>query len=87
MRHFVFTTANCPENQQAIDNALHVCNYLERQWDMGADVTGIYDGSKIVVNKDDGNNTSVCIEDDDLYRLISSCMAFAREMTKLKYKQ
>lgn len=87
MKHFVFTAGHFPENQEAIDNALKVVDILKWQWEMDATVTGIFDGSQITVNKNDGNNTSVCIEDDDLHRLITSCIAFTREMTKLKYKQ
>lgn len=86
MRHFVFCAGNFPENQAAIDNALKAAEILRREWIGNACVTGIYDGSEIIINRDDGNNTSVCMEDEDIHRLISSCMDFTREITKLKYK-
>lgn len=84
MRHFVFCAGHFPENQPAIDNALKAVEILESIWEQNATITGIYDGSKIIINPNDGNNTSICMEDDDLHRLISSCMAFTREMTRIK---
>jgi len=86
MKYFVFCAANIPENQAAIANALKAVEILRWEWSMNATVTGIYEGSVINVNPNDGNNTSVCVEDDSQIRLIQSCMAFAREMTELKYK-
>ena len=89
MKYWVFTAANIPENEVAIKMAVHTVSILENYWDMNATVTGVYEGSKFTINPNDGNNTSICAEDDDIHRLIYSCMAFARENenSKLKEKQ
>lgn len=87
MRHFVFTAANIPENEDAIKRALHAVSSLEWYYDMNATVTGVYEGSKFIINHNDGNNTSVCVEDDDTWQLIETCMDFARENERLKEKQ
>lgn len=87
MKHWVFTAANIPENEVAIKIAIHTVSILDDYWDMNACATGIYEGSKFTINPDDGNNTSICAEDDDIHRLIYSCMAFARENEKLKLKE
>ena len=84
MKHFVFCAANIPKNEVAIKMAVHTVSILDDYWDMYATVTGIYEGSKFTVNPNDGNNTSICAEDDNIHRLIYSCMAFARENEKLK---
>lgn len=86
MRYFVFCAANIPENELAIKMAVHAVSILDDYWDMNATVNGVYEGSKFTINSNDGNNTSICAEDDDIHRLIYSCMAFTRELTKLKYK-
>ena len=86
MKHYVFTAANIPENELAIKIAIHAVYILDDYWDMNAAVNGVYEGSKFIVNPYDGNNTSIYAEDDDIHRLIDSCMAFTREMQKLKHK-
>ena len=87
MKHFVFCAANIPENQAAISNALEAVEILRWRWSMNATATGMYEGSEITINPNDGNNTSVCMEDDSQIRLIESCMEFASEITKLKFRQ
>ena len=87
MKYYVFTAANIPENELTIKMAVHAVSILDDYWDMNATVTGIYEGSKFIINPNDGNNTSICVEDDDIHRLIYSCMAFARENEKLKLKE
>lgn len=87
LRHFVFTAANIPENELAIKMAVHAVSILNDYWDMDAAVTGIYDGSKFTINSNDGNNTSIYAEDDDVHRLIYSCVDFERVLTRLKYKK
>ncbi len=84
MKHFVFTAANIPENELAIKMAVHAVSILDDYWGMNATITGVYEGSKFTINSNDGNNTSICAEDEDTHRLIYSCMAFARENEKLK---
>lgn len=86
MKHWVFTAANIPENKTAIKMAVHAVSILDDYWDMNATVTGVYEGSLFLIDTDDGNNTSICAVDDDIHRLIYSCMAFARENEKLKLK-
>lgn len=87
MKHWVFCAANVPKNEVAIKTAVHTVSILNDYWDMNACVTGIYEGSKFTINTNNGNNTSICAEDDDIHRLIYSCMAFARENEKLKLKE
>lgn len=87
LKHFVFTAGNFPENQKAIDNAINTTHLLESRWEMNAECTGYYDGSTIVINTNDGNNTSICMKDDNLFRLINSCMEFARELEKMNKQQ
>lgn len=87
MKHWVFCAANTPENELAIKTAVHTVSILDDYWDMNATATGVYEGSKFTINPDDGNNTSICAEDDDIHRLIYSCMAYARENEKLKLKE
>ena len=87
MKYWVFCAANIPENEAAIKMAVHTVSILDDHWNMNATVTGVYEGSKFSINPNDGGNTSICAEDDDTYRLIYSCMAFARENEKLKQKQ
>ena len=86
MKHWVFCSANIPENETAIKMAVHAVSILDDYWNMNATATGIYEGSKFTINTNDGNNTSICAEDNDIHRLIYSCMAFARENEKLKSK-
>lgn len=85
MRYFVFCAGNS-YNKTAIDNAVKAVEILRCKWVNDATVTGIYDGSEITIDSNDGNNTSIYMEDEDMYRLISSCMAFTRELTKLEFK-
>ena len=87
MKHWVFCAANTPENELAIKTAVHTVSILDDYWDMNATATGAYEGSKFTINPNDGNNTSICAEDDDIHCLIYSCMAFARENEKLKLKE
>ena len=87
MKHFVFCAANIPENELEIMRAIQAISTLDDYWDMNATITGVYEGSEFTVNSNDGNNTSIYVEDDDIHRLIYSCMEFAREMTKLKLRQ
>jgi hypothetical protein len=87
MKYWVFTAANIPKNELAIKMAVYTVSILDNYWDMNACTTGIYEGSKFTINHNDGNNTSICAEDDDIHRLIYSCMAFARENEKLKLKE
>jgi len=87
MKHWVFCAANTPENALAIKMAIHTVSILDDYWDMNACATGVYEGSKLTINPNDGNNTSIYAEDDDIHRLIYSCMAFARENEKLKLKE
>ena len=84
MRHFVFTAANCKENNAAIKRAKQVVENLEWHYEMNATCTGVYEGSTFKINPKDGNNTSVCVEDNDMYRLIETCMDFAREQERLR---
>ena len=84
MKYWVFCAANIPENGIAIKMAVHTVSILNDYWDMNAAVTGVYEGSKFSINSDDGNNIYIYAEDDDIHRLIYSCMAFARENEKLK---
>jgi hypothetical protein len=84
MKYFVFCAANIPKNEIAIKIAVHTVSILDDYWDMNATVTDIYEGSKFTINFNDGNNTSICAEDDNIHRLVYSCMAFARENEKLK---
>jgi len=87
MKHYVFCAANIPKNELAIKMAVHTVSILNDYWDMNACVTGEYEGSKFTINSNDGNNTSIYAEDDDIHRLIYSCMAFARKNERLKLKE
>ena len=87
MKHFVFCAANIPENELEIMMAIQAISALDDYWNMNATITGVYEGSEFIVNSNDGNNTSICVEDDDIHRLIYSCMEFASEITKLKFRQ
>ncbi len=86
MKYWVFCAANIPKNEVAIKMAVHTVSILDDYWDMNATATGVYEGSKFTINPDDGGTTSICVEDDDIHRLIFSCMAYARENEKLKIK-
>lgn len=80
MKHYVYCAGNFPENMNSIDSALKAVHYLESMWEMNATVTGIYEGSKFIITKPTelNNNYEIYAEDEDIHRLISSCMAFAR---------
>lgn len=85
-KHWVFCAGNMPENQSAIDNARKAVKILESHWLMNADCTGVYEGPKFTIYPDDGGNTEILAESDDLMTLISGCMAFAREVERLRQK-
>ena len=87
MKYWVFCAANIPKNEMAIKMAVHTVSILDDYWDMNACTTGVYEGSKFTINSNDGDNTSIYAEDDDINRLIYTCMAFARENEKLKLKE
>ena len=87
MKYWVFCAANIPKNEVAIKMAVHTVSILDDYWYMNACATGVYEGSKFTINSNDGGNTSIYAEDDDIHRLIYSCMAFARENEKLKLKE
>lgn len=80
MKHYVYCAGNFPENKDSIDSALKAVHYLESVWEMNADTHGIYEGSKFIITKPTelNNNYEIYAEDEDIHRLISSCMAFAR---------
>ena len=82
-KHWVFCAGNMPENQSAIDNARKAVKNLEWHWAMNADCTGVYDGPKFTIYPDDGGNTEILAESDDLMTLINGCMSFAREEERL----
>ena len=86
MKHYVFSAANIPNNKEAIERALDTVTNLEWLYDMNATATGVYEGSDFIVNHDDGGNTSIYAEDSSDYQIIESCMDFAREYERLKYK-
>jgi hypothetical protein len=84
-KHWVFGAANdMPENQDAIANACKAVKHLEAFWVMNATCTGVYEGPKFTIYPDDGGNTEILAESDDLTTLIDGCMAFAREVERLK---
>lgn len=73
-----------PENQCAINNARKAVKNLESHWLINADCTGVYEGPKFTIDPDDGGNTEILAESDSLITLIDGCMAFAREIERLK---
>lgn len=83
-KHYVFCAANVAENQCAIDNACKAVEILKWRWTMNADCTGVYEGPKFYIDPDDGGNTEILAESDSLITLIDGCMAFAREVERLK---
>ena len=84
MKYYVFTAANIEENKVAIKRAKQVVKNLERDYTINADITGIYEGSTFEINLKDENNTSICVEDNDILQLIKTCMDFAREEERLR---
>lgn len=86
-KHWVFGAGNMPENQDAIANARRAVKNLEQHWLMNADCTGVYEGSKFTIYPDNGGNTEILAESDDLMTLIDGCMAFAREAERLKSQE
>jgi len=85
MKHCVFCAGWLPCNEVAILRAKKAVDNLMLQWECNADVHGVYEGSKFTINENDGNNISIWAEDEDLHRLIFSCMQFAYEMSRLKH--
>lgn len=85
-KHFVFCAGNMPENERAIDNARRAVESLESYWAMNATCTGVYEGPKFTIDPDDRGNTEILAESDDLRTLVSGCMAFAREVERLRQR-
>ena len=86
IRHYVFGAANCEENMKSIELAKKALSIIEEIWEMNANACGYYEGSKSGVLDNDGGNTEIYFEDNDISRLINSCMSFTREYTRLKCK-
>lgn len=84
MKYYVFTAANIEENNAAIKRAKETVKNLKFNYSMDADVTGRYEGSTFMINPKDGDNTSICVEDNDIHCLIKTCMDFAREQERLR---
>lgn len=84
MKYYVFTAANIKENKAAIERAKKTVKNLKFDYSINADITGRYEGSTFMINPKDGNNTSICVEDDNINCLIRTCMDFAREQEKLR---
>lgn len=87
IRHYVFGAAICEENKKSIKNAKKALEIVENDWEQIAWITGYYNGSKSGINENDEGNYSIYFEDDDIGQLISSCMSFQREYTKLEIKE
>ena len=85
MKYCVYCAAYCPDNEESINCALKAKENIEFMWDLNADATYCYEGSDITVNEHDGNNISIWVEDENIYRLLYSCMAFAYELERLKH--
>lgn len=85
MKHCVFCAGWLPCNEVAILRAKKAVSNLELVWALNADVHGVYEGSKFTINENDGNNISIWAEDDDLSRLIETCMQFAYEKSRLNH--
>ncbi len=85
-RHYVFCAANIAENMHAIDNACRAARDLDHYWSINASCTGVYEGPKFSVNPNDGGNTEILAESDSLITLIEGCMAFAREVERLRQR-
>lgn len=82
-KHWVFCAGNMPENKDAIANACKAVEILKWRWTMNATCTGAYEGPKFTIDPDDGGNTEILAESDDLMTLINGCMSFAREVERL----
>ena len=74
IRHYVFTAAIIDEQLTIINNAKRALEALKNIWEMNATCTGCYEGSKSNTIENDGGNFSIYFEDDDINRLINSCM-------------
>ena len=85
MKYCVFCAANIDENKESISIALQALDSLKLMWELNADATGVYEGSQFIVNSNDGGNTSIWAEDEDIHRLIYSCMSFASKGVRLIY--
>ena len=85
-KHWVFCAGNMSENQEAITNACKAVEILKWHWTMNADCTGVYEGPKFTIYPDDGGNTEILAESDSLIDLINGCMAFAREVERLRQR-
>lgn len=81
MKYYVFSAAEkVDKNKPSIEAAKKAKETLENYWDMNACTTGIYEGSTLIEGTDTGNYF-IYAEDEDIYRLIYTCMQFAREHT------
>lgn len=79
MKHYIFCAAiDVEKNKPHIEIAKSTKKYLENYWDMNACATGVYEGSTMTDGIDAGNYF-IYMEDESMYTLIESCMAFARE--------
>lgn len=89
IRHYVFGAALCEENEKFIKIAKKALEIVKNDWEQVAWITGYYNGSESGVNENDGGNYSIYFEDDanNIDKLISSCMSFQREYTKLEMKE
>ena len=85
MKHCVFCAANIDKNKESISIALQALDSLKLMWELNADATGVYEGSDFTIDYNDGNNTSIWAEDEDIHRLIYSCMSFAFDRARLIY--
>lgn len=86
IRHYVFCAAITEDQLQHINNAKRALISLKDIWSMNATCTGIYEGSKSNTIENDGGNFTIYFEDDDIHRLISSCMSWQYYYDKFNKK-
>ena len=85
-KHWVFCAGNMLENRDAITNAYKAVEILKWRWTMNATCTGVYEGPNFTIYPDDGGNTEILAESDSLITLVDGCMAFAREVERLRQR-
>lgn len=83
MKHCVFCCSN--EYKQSIDKAKNVKDMLSLVWMLEHDCIMMSYHSKFSVNED-GFNTEIYLENDNVTTLINDAMAFARELENLKVR-
>lgn len=82
MKHYVFCCINDPKYAHVVEQAIIAANNLHVKFATENDNVECKYHSDITINREDGHNTSICFENNDISQLITDCMRWAREWDK-----